>query len=60
MKIKIITYTFSQNIGAILQAYNLKEYISKSFNKKVIFTTYQPLQLYLRENFSFFKKKKYF
>jgi len=46
-----------ENIGAILQAYNLKEYISKNFKKKVIFTTYQPLQLYLRENFNFLKKK---
>ena len=60
MKIKIITYTFSQNIGAILQAYNLKKYISKNFRKNVIFTNYQPFQLYLRENFNFLRKKNIF
>lgn len=60
MKVKIITYTFSQNMGAILQAYNLKKYIVKNFKKKVIFTNYQPIQLYLRENFSFLKKKNIF
>ena len=56
MKIKIITYTFSQNIGAILQAYSLREYLKKITKKDVIYTNYQPLKLYLRENFSFLKK----
>ena len=60
MKIKIITYTFSQNMGAILQAYNLQKYLEKNTKKEVVFTNYQPLKLYLRENFSFLKKKNIF
>ena len=51
MKIGIITYYWSKNIGALLQAYSLKRFIKEqNKNLEVTFNNYQPKKLIKREH----------
>jgi len=51
VKISIITYYWSKNIGALLQAYSLKKFIKEQNNdSEVTFNNYQPKGLIEREN----------
>jgi hypothetical protein len=61
MNIKIATFFFGNNYGALLQAFYLKKFIEKKFiNKKIDFLKYQPRKLILREEFSPIIKKNPF
>ena len=52
MNIKIATFFFGNNYGALLQAYYLKKFINEKFiNKKVNFFKYQPKKFIFREEY---------
>lgn len=69
MKINLVTYHWSNNLGALIQALSLKDFINKNFNAVIEYNNYLPKKLIKRErmsqinsqNFSFlnkiFKKK---
>lgn len=52
MKINIITFFWSNNFGALIQASSLKNFIEKEINKTAIFNSYAPKKLILRERMS--------
>ena len=49
MNIKIFTFYYSNNYGALLQALSLKNFLSKNSKAEVNFSTYQPKELLFRE-----------
>jgi len=49
MSIKIFTFYYTNNYGALIQALSLKEFLTKNCNTKVDFATYQPKNLLFRE-----------
>ena len=50
MKIKIATYYFGNNYGALLQSLYLKTFLKESFNtREVDYFSYQPKKLIIRE-----------
>ncbi len=49
MKIEIITYSWSNNLGALIQSYCLKNYIIQNFNYEVFFNSYSSRSLISRE-----------
>jgi hypothetical protein len=49
MSIKIFTFYYTNNYGALIQSLSLKEFLSKNFDKKVEFARYQPKKLLFRE-----------
>ena len=50
MKIKITTFFFGNNYGALLQCYYLKKYIKNNFlNKEISYSNYQPKKLIIKE-----------
>ena len=48
-KFSLITYFYSNNFGAILQAMSLREFILKRFNTDVHFTKFQPKSFLFHE-----------
>jgi len=42
MKVKIYTYNFTSNYGAILQAFSLGNFIHRSFKSEISFSSYHP------------------
>ena len=56
MKVKIYTYNFTSNYGAILQAFSLGSFINSNFKTDIFFSTHHPLKLkyyeFLRPMFS--------
>jgi hypothetical protein len=57
MKINIVTFYWSNNLGALIQAYSLKKFIEIETKKNVRFNTYQPKKLIIRERQSQLNKK---
>ena len=58
MNIKIATFFFGNNYGALLQAFYLKKFIEKKFiDKKIDYFKYQPKKFIFREEFSPIIKK---
>ena len=58
MNIKIATFFFGNNYGALLQSYYLKKFIEETFSdKKIDFFKYQPKELIFREEISPMIKK---
>ncbi len=57
MKINIITFFWSNNLGALIQAFSLKNFIEKETKKKIRFNNYQPKDLIKRERFSQINRK---
>ena len=49
MNIKIFTFFYSNNYGALIQALSLKEFLSNNSNAEVKFANYQPKNLLYRE-----------
>jgi len=49
MNIKIFTFYYTNNYGALIQALSLKEFLLKNSRAKVEFETYQPKKLLYRE-----------
>lgn len=52
MSIKIHTYYYTNNIGALLQSLSLKTFLEKEFHLKVSYSNYQPRNLIFREIYS--------
>ena len=52
MKTEIVTFYWSNNYGALLQAVTLKEYLKKFHNQDVSFNNYLPKKLIYKENIS--------
>ena len=59
MKISIITFFWSNNLGALIQAYSLKEFIKSVCKKEVKFHSYSPIKLIKRERMSQINKKNF-
>jgi len=59
MKINIITFFWSNNLGALIQAYSLKAFIKSICNKKVKFHSYSPDKLIKRERMSQINRKNF-
>ena len=57
MKINLITFFWSNNLGALIQAFSLKNFIEKETKKKIRFNNYQPKDLIKRERFSQINRK---
>lgn len=58
MNIKIATFFFGNNYGALLQSYYLKKFIEENFtDKKIDFFKYQPKKFIFREEYSPIIKK---
>ena len=58
MNIKIATFFFGNNYGALLQCFYLKKFIKENFEKKKVnFFRYQPKELIFREEYSPIIKK---
>ncbi len=58
MNIKIATYFYGNNYGALLQCYYLKKFLEDNFkDKKIDFFKYQPKKLIFREEYSPILKK---
>ena len=57
MKIKIHTYFYGNNYGALLQSLCLKTYLIKQFKANVEFNRYQPKKFIYREEFKPLIKK---
>ena len=49
MNIKIFTFYYSNNYGALLQSLCLKEFLEENFNLKVDYARYLPRKLLFRE-----------
>tara|TARA_B100001057_G_scaffold458674_1_gene508148 strand:+ start:6369 stop:7403 length:1035 start_codon:yes stop_codon:yes gene_type:complete len=59
MKINIITFFWSNNLGALVQAFSLKRFIENKFNISPKFNTYSPKKLINRERISQINKKNF-
>ena len=57
MKINIITFYWSNNLGAIIQAFSLKSFVEKETDRSVKFNKYLPKNLVYRERVSQINKK---
>ena len=57
MKINIVTFFWSKNLGALIQAFSLKNFIEREFNTEVKFNNYSPNNLIVRERMSQFNSK---
>ena len=57
MNIKIHTYFYGNNYGALLQSLCLRNYLSNKFNANVEFDKYQPKKFLFREEFKPLVKK---
>ena len=52
MNIKIATFFYGNNYGALLQTFYLKKFLEKNYNnKKIDYIKYQPKKLILREEY---------
>ena len=49
MNIKIFTFYYTNNYGALIQGLSLKEFLEKNSKLKVDFAQYQPKNLLQRE-----------
>ena len=49
MNIKIFTFHYTNNYGALLQGLCLKEFLRENFNLKIEFARYIPKKLFFRE-----------
>jgi hypothetical protein len=52
MNIKIFTFHYTNNYGALLQSLCLKEFLRDNFNLKIEFARYIPKKLFFREIYS--------
>lgn len=52
MKIKIVTFYWSNNLGALIQSLSLREYLQLNFGYETSFNDYLPKKLILRERMS--------
>ena len=59
MKINIITFFWSNNLGALIQANSLKSFIQKKSNQTVSFNSYSPKNLIIRERMSQINRKNF-
>ena len=57
MRLKIVTYYYSNNYGALLQSLYLKEFLEKNFEHEVSFSRYIPKKLFFREHYKPLLKK---
>jgi len=60
MKINIITYYWSNNIGALIQSLCLREFLRKNFDADVQYNKYLPKNLVLRERMSQINRKNFY
>ena len=60
MNIKIHTYFYGNNYGALLQSLCLRNYLSNKFNANVEFNKYQPKKFLYREEIKPLIKKNLF
>jgi hypothetical protein len=60
MKVEIITYYYSNNYGAVLQAESLKKFVTSNSNYSVTFSKYTPKKLFFREHYKPLLKKNIF
>lgn len=60
MKAEIITYYYSNNYGAVLQAESLKKFVTSNSNYSVTFSKYTPKRLFFREHYKPLLKKIFF
>ena len=57
MKFKILTFSISNNYGALLQSLYLKTFLSKKLGSKVEVSNFVPFRLFYRENLKNLLKK---
>ncbi len=57
MKINIITFFWSNNLGALIQAYSLKSFLNTQSSHTIGFNDYSPRNLILRERMSQINRK---
>ena len=59
MKYEIITFNWSNNLGALIQSISLREFINSELSYKAKFNRYMPKNLILAERRSQFNKKNF-
>ena len=57
MKVNIITFYWSNNFGALIQAVSLRKFVENKFNFTVNFNSYLPKKLIIRERMSQINRK---
>ena len=57
MKINIVTFYWSNNLGALIQAFSLKKFIEEECKKSIKFNSYAPKKLVEKERISQINKK---
>ena len=57
MTINIITFFWSNNLGALIQAFCLKKFLEKECKKSIKFNSYAPKELIERERMSQINKR---